>query len=355
MTRRSFPIRVRAELLEIPAYRQGNPAPEGAFKLSSNENPYPPLPSVLRAVAEAKSFNRYPDASRYQVKALLAEKFGVAEENILLGAGSVALLTQFILTTARDGEVVYSWRSFEAYPIITLIAGGKAIEVPNNPDHSHNLEAMLAALTPKTRAVILCTPNNPTGTVISRADFESFMAQVPSDLLVLLDEAYYEFNTDSDAVDGSDYFGRWPNLVVLRTFSKAYGLAGLRIGYAIGDKDVLALAAMTAVPLSLTQQAAQAAEASLEQDAAAELRERVELLLTLREYFFAELQHIDPDALLDIPHSYSNFIWLPAQEQDGFGSSELEALFLEKNLVVRNLGSGVRITIAEEDSVGILL
>src|SRR5690606_12976344 len=198
MTRRSVPVRVRPELLEIPAYRQGKAAPEGAFKLSSNENPYPPLPSVLAALAEAEEINRYPDANKFRVRGMLAEQLGVSEEQILIGAGSVSLLTQLLLLTARDAEVVYAWRSFEAYPIITLIAGGTSVQVPNLPDHRHDLSGILTAVTEQTRAIILCTPNNPTGTSIGRTEFEEFMAQVPKDILVILDEAYYEFNRDPD-------------------------------------------------------------------------------------------------------------------------------------------------------------
>ena len=154
-----------------------------------------------------------------------------------LGNGSVSLLAQLISAAAGAGdEVVYSWRSFEAYPGLVTVAGATSVQVPNRPDGGHDLDAMADAITDRTRVVIVCTPNNPTGPIVTANEFAAFMARVPSSLLVLLDEAYYEFVTDDSVVDGIPLLSRYPNLVVLRTFSKAYGLAGLRVGYAVGPE-----------------------------------------------------------------------------------------------------------------------
>ena len=207
-----------------------------------------------KAVAEsAHEIHRYPDATALAVRERIAEKFGVTSDEVIVGAGSVSLIAQFITAAAAPGdEVVYSWRSFEAYPGLVTVAGATSVRVPNRPDHSHDLEAMAAAVTDRTRVVIVCSPNNPTGTVVTADEFERFMAAVPGDLLVLLDEAYIEFVRDEASVDGRTLIGRYPNLVLLRTFSKAYGLAGLRVGYAIGPVAILDAARSTAIPLSVT-------------------------------------------------------------------------------------------------------
>ena len=213
-------VRLRPEIAALPPYRQGRPAPADGFKLSSNENPFDPLPSVVEAVsASAKHVNRYPDASALPLREALAARFGVSADEVLVGAGSVSLLAQFIAAAAGPGdEVVYSWRSFEAYPGLVAVAGATSVTVPNRPDHRHDLEAMAAAITDRTRVAIVCSPNNPTGTIVTAAEFDAFMAAVPDDLLVLLDEAYIEFVRDEPAVDGRSLIGRYPNLVVLRTF-----------------------------------------------------------------------------------------------------------------------------------------
>ncbi len=270
------PVRIRPEIAALPPYKQGTQAGPGAFKLSSNENPFDPLPGVLDAVRDAASFNRYPDAAATRLRERLAARFDVTTESVHVGAGSVSILAQLILAAAGPGdEVLYAWRSFEAYPGLVLIAGATPVQVPLLPDATHDLVAMAAAVTERTRVVIVCSPNNPTGTIVTQAAFDEFVAAVPSDVLVILDEAYIEFVTDPDAVDGRRVLaaGAHPNVVVLRTFSKAFGLAGLRVGYAIGHPRILDAARTTAIPLAVTAQAETAAIASL--DAEAALLERV--------------------------------------------------------------------------------
>lgn len=347
-------VRLRPEIAALPPYRQGRPAPADGFKLSSNENPFAPLPSVVDVVAaSAHDINRYPDATALALREKLAERFGVTADEVLVGAGSVALLAQFILAAASPGdEVVYSWRSFEAYPGLVTVAGATSVMVPNRADHGHDLDAMAEAITDRTRVVIVCSPNNPTGVVVTAAEFEAFMAKVPADRLVLLDEAYAEFvrgdGSPDDAVDGATLIGRYPNLVLLRTFSKAYGLAGLRVGYAIGPIELLDAARATAIPLGVTAAAASAAIASLEPVAEAELLERVGAIADRRDRVLA--------ALLaqgwPVPAARSNFVWLPAGEAT---TAVAERLF-DAGIVTRAFApDGIRISIGEEESVDILL
>ncbi len=323
-------------------YRQGKPAPADAFKLSSNENPFDPIPAVLDAIASS-SVNRYPDAAAVALCERLAERFGVSRGEVHVGSGSVSILAQFIQAAAGPGdEVLYSWRSFEAYPGLVTVAGATSVMVPNLPDHRHDLVAMAAAVTDRTRVAIVCTPNNPTGTIVTADEFEQFMAAVPSDLLVLLDEAYVEFVTDPNAVNGRDLLGRYPNLVILRTFSKAYGLAGLRVGYAVGPERILDAARSTAIPLSVTEPAQRAAIAALDHEA--EILERVATITQRREEIFAGLTAQGSP----VPHSESNFFWFPT----GVNTAAANDIFLTHGVVARALGAdGVRVSVGEAESV----
>ncbi|MBD8729208.1 histidinol-phosphate transaminase [Frigoribacterium sp. CFBP 13707] len=340
-------MRLRPEIAALPPYRQGKQAAADAFKLSSNENPFEPLPGVVEALRGAVAVNRYPDASASALRAALAEKWGVTTDEVHVGAGSVSLLNQFVLAAAAPGdEVVYAWRSFEAYPGIVTVSGATSVPVPLRTDGSHDLDAMAAAVTDRTRLVIVCSPNNPTGTTVSTHDFETFMAAVPNDLLVVLDEAYAEFVTADDAVRGGSLTERHPNLVVLRTFSKAYGLAALRVGYAIGASSVLDAARATAIPLSVTEQGQAAALASLELEG--ELLERVARLATLRDQV--------RQALLDqgwsVPDAQGNFVWLAT----GDDTARAAEVFERHGIVVRAFApEGLRITIGEPASVDGLL
>jgi histidinol-phosphate aminotransferase len=341
-------VRLRPEIVAVPAYKQGRPAPADGFKLSSNENPYPPLPSVVEAVtATLSGLNRYPDASGGDLRARLAERHGVAVERVHLGSGSVALLAQLIAAAAGAGdEVVYSWRSFEAYPGLVTVAGATSVQVPNRPDGSHDLVAMADAITERTRVVIVCTPNNPTGTIVTADDFHSFMSRVPRDLLVLLDEAYYEFVTDERSVDGIPLLDRYPNLVVLRTFSKAYGLAALRIGYAVGPAAVLDAARSAAIPLSVTDTARVAALAAIE--AEDELMERVARIAVRRD----KLREALLEQGWNVPEAQGNFVWLATGEQTAAANDA----FFDAGLTVRAFPpEGIRVSVGEAECVDELL
>ena len=336
-------VRLRPEIAKLAAYAQGRVPSADGFKLSSNENPFDPLPGVLDALARAATLNRYPDGAALALRNRIADRFGVGTAEVHLGAGSVALLSQFINAAAGPGdEVVYSWRSFEAYPGLVTVSGASSVTVPLLPDARHDLDGMLAAITDRTRVVIVCTPNNPTGPVVSSEEFEHFMASVPPDRLVLLDEAYVEFVDDPDHVDGRTLVGRYPNLVVLRTFSKAYGLAGLRIGYAVGPERLLNAARSTAIPMSVTDTAQAAALASLDRED--ELLARVAAI--------AERRTRLRDGLLsqgwNVPEAQGNFVWLATGEQTAFCVDR----FFEAGVAVRGFApDGIRVSVGEEESV----
>ena len=339
-----LPVRIRPEIAALPAYKQGKQAGADAFKLSSNENPFDPLPGVVQAVQAAHGFNRYPDATAARLRARLAERFDVADDHIHVAAGSVSILFKLAQATSGPGdEILFSWRSFEAYPSLAVVAGSTAVTVPNDPAGGHDLDAMADAVTDRTRMIIVCTPNNPTGPIVTQAAFDAFLARVPRDVLIVLDEAYAEFVTDSDAVDGARVLAaRHPHVVVLRTFSKAYGLAGLRVGYAVGDPRVLAAARSTGIPLSVTAAAEEAALASL--DAEDELRARVAELAERRDALAARLR----DVGWDVPVAQGNFVWLPAGDR----ALEVAAAFDAAGLIVRPFaGDGVRISIGEAESL----
>ncbi len=339
-------VRLRPDIVALVAYRQGKPAADDAFKLSSNENPFDPIPEVLAAIS-ASSVNRYPDAAGLELRTRIGERFGVGVGQVHLGAGSVSILSQLIQAAASVGdEVLYSWRSFEAYPGLVAVAGATSVQVANTADGRHDLSAMAAAVTDRTRVVIVCSPNNPTGSMVTADEFGSFMAAVPSDILVVLDEAYAEFVTDDSAVDGQRLTGRYPNLVVLRTFSKAYGLAGLRIGYAVGPESVLDAARSTSIPLSVTEQAQRAALVSFDHEEV--LLERVSRLAVLRDQVWQALT----DQGWSVPKPHGNFVWL----QTGPVTERAAEIFAEHGIVARALGSdGLRVSIGEAQSVDKLL
>lgn len=338
-------VRLRPDIEVLQPYRQGKPAAADAFKLSSNENPFEPLPAVLEAISAA-SINRYPDGTATALRVRLAERYGVTEHQIQVGAGSVAVLAQLISAASGPGdEVLYSWRSFEAYPGLVTVAGATSVTVPNSADHRHDLPAMARAVTERTRVVIVCTPNNPTSTIVTLAEFEAFMAAVPPTVLVILDEAYIEFVTDPDAVRGISLLPRYPNLVVLRTFSKAYGLAGLRIGYAVGPEYVMDAARAAAIPLSVIEPAQLAALASLDHEE--QLLERVHRIAILRDEVWRSLT----DQGWQVPRPNGNFVWLTT----GAATAEAHDIFASHGIITRALGDGLRVTIGEAGSVDKLL
>ncbi len=338
---------LRPEIVALAAYRQGKPAADDAFKLSSNENPFEPIPEVVEAILAASTVNRYPDAAALELRERIARRFTTGTANVHLGAGSVALLAQLIQAAAGPGdEVLYAWRSFEAYPGLVAVSGATSVLVPIDGDGRHDLDVMADAITERTRVAIVCTPNNPTGTIVTAAEFAAFMDRVPPTVLVLLDEAYHEFVTDPEAVNGETVVDRYPNLVVLRTFSKAYGLAGLRIGYAVGPAYVLDAARSTAIPLSVTDTAQRAALVSLDHEGL--LLERVARIAERRD----EVRRALVAQGWPVPLSQGNFVWLATAER----TERATEVFERHGVVVRPLfPDGIRVSIGEAESVEKLL
>jgi len=344
-------IRLRSDLGQLPAYKPGRPpaAADGGptFKLSSNENPYPPLPSVLAAIeAAASSVNRYPDLTSGELTSRLAQRFGVDAERIAIGTGSVALAQYAVQAVAGPGdEVVFAWRSFEAYPILTRIAGATAVQVPLAGE-AHDLDAMAAAISPRTRAVFMCSPNNPTGVAIGTQALRGFLDRIPTDTLVVLDEAYREFVTDTDVPDGLRVAADYPNVAVLRTFSKAYGLAGLRVGFLVGPPELAGAVRSVAIPFGVSAPAQAAAIASL--GAEEELLQRVTALVEERERMTAGLLA----AGFTVPTTQANFVWLRLGEATAAFAAACEA----QGVSVRAFaGEGVRITAAEPEATDRIL
>ncbi|CAM3685303.1 histidinol-phosphate transaminase [Kibdelosporangium persicum] len=338
-------VRARADLATLPSYVPGRSIP-GAIKLASNEVSGGPLPSVAKAIADAAmQAHRYPDMGAGELTARLAAKLGLPETQIAVGCGSVSLCQQLIQATCTAAdEVVFGWRSFEAYPIVTQVVGAKQVRVPLTDDHALDLDAMIAAITPRTRLMFVCTPNNPTGTLVRKAELDRFLDAVPSNVLVVLDEAYFEFVTDPDATDGIDYLRERDNIAVLRTFSKAYGLAGLRVGYCAASEEITAGVRKVYVPFSVNHLAQAAAIASL--DAEDELFQRVHEIKGERVRVRDELIA----AGYEVPETQANFVWLPLGER----TAEFNDHCLEHKVVVRAfVGDGARVTIStpEENDV----
>ncbi|HEU4425793.1 MAG TPA: histidinol-phosphate transaminase [Pilimelia sp.] len=344
----------RADLDTLPSYVPGrNPAdlarelgmPE-AIKLASNEVPYGPLPGVPEALAEAAAVaHRYPDMGVVALRETLAERYGVSPDRIATGCGSVALCEHLARATCLPGdEILYSWRSFEAYPIIVATTGASSVRVPNTAGHGHHLAAMAAAITEQTRMILVCNPNNPTGTAVRRAELDRFLDAVPHDVLVVIDEAYREFVTDPEVPDALATYGDRPNVAVLRTFSKAWGLAGLRVGFMVASPDVAAAVRKVVTPFSTSVAAQAAALAALRQGD--EVRRRCALVITERDRLTVALRDLVPD----VPDSQSNFVWLPLGDR----SAAFGAACEKHGVIVRPFpGEGVRVTVgtpAENDA-----
>lgn len=330
-------VRLRPELADLPAYTPGRTVP-GAIKIASNETVHPPLPSVRAAISEAVgNINRYPDNGYVELRERLAKHVNVAPENISVGCGSVSLCQQLIQITSTVGdEVLFGWRSFEIYPLQVRTAGATPVAVPLT-DHTHDLDAMLAAITDRTRLIFVCNPNNPTGTVVAPDALARFVAAVPPHIVIALDEAYVEYIREPMLPDSLGLVRAHPNLVVLRTFSKAYGLAGLRVGYAVGDPDLITALGKVYVPFTATSVSQAAAIASL--DAADELLARTDAVVAERSRVTAELRA----AGYTVPDSQANFVWLPLPGR----AQEFAEASADNRIIVRPYGDdGVRVTVA---------
>ncbi|GAB3566296.1 histidinol-phosphate transaminase [Spelaeicoccus albus] len=338
-------VRIRADLEGIPGYVPGRTIP-GAIKLASNESGVGPLPSVAKALESAgELINRYPDNNATSLTGKLAAKFGVDPRNVVVGCGSVMLCQELIQAVCTaEQRVAFGWRSFEAYPLLARTIGAEPVMVPNTASHALDLRSLAEAINADAESVglvFVCTPNNPTGTTLGADEIEEFVAAVPSHVTVVLDEAYREF-----AVDGSPDGTRFltdahgnprDNVVVLRTFSKAYGLAGLRVGYAIGHPRLLDAVRAVHVPFTVNSLALAAAEASL--DAEAELAERVADVVAERGRVIDELRA----AGIEVVDSQANFVWLPL----GDDTPRFDEFMTERKVIVRAFAAdGARVTIS---------
>ncbi|MDT5356425.1 MAG: histidinol-phosphate aminotransferase [Mycobacterium sp.] len=344
--------RLRPELAELPAYVEGKTI-AGAIKLASNETVHGPLPSVRTAIDRAVStVNRYPDNHNGELKSRLAQHLnaeagaGFAPEHIAVGCGSVNLCQRLVQATASVGdEVLYGWRSFEMYPLQVRVAGATPVQVPLR-DETFDLDAMLAAITDRTRLIFLCNPNNPTSTVVDPQELGRFVDGVPPRILVAIDEAYVEYIRNGLLPDSLGLVRSYSNVVVLRTFSKAYGLAGLRVGYAVGDPQVITALNKVSVPFTTTNVSQAAAIASL--DAADELLARTDAVVAERTRVSDTLR----GAGFTVPQSQANFVWLPLGKRTlNFVEQAADA-----RIVVRPYGTdGVRVTIGAPEENNALL
>ncbi|WP_374023907.1 histidinol-phosphate transaminase [Mycobacterium sp. HNNTM2301] len=340
--------RLRPELAGLPVYVPGKNVP-GSIKLASNETVYGPLPSVHAAIERAVAVvNRYPDNASVDLKAALAMHLGsdVAPEHIAVGSGSVTLCQQLVQITAAAGdEVMIGWRSFECYLPIIQVSGAATVKVPLT-DHTHDLDAMLAAITDRTRLIFVCNPNNPTSTVVDPDDLVRFVEAVPPHILIAIDEAYVEYIRDGMLPNSLELALSRGNVVVLRTFSKAYGLAGLRVGYAVGHPELITALDKVVMPFAVTNVGQAAAIASLE--ASDELAARTDALVAERTRVSAALR----DAGFTLPPSQANFVWLPL----GARTEDFTEQAANARLVVRPFaGEGVRVTIGAVEENDALL
>ncbi len=344
--------RPRPAVEQLPAYRPGKGAAQAeaehgiadAIKLASNENPRPPVDAVQRAIAEAASVaNRYADHRATELRQTLGYWLGVGVEDVTVGCGSVGLLQQLALAYVDPGdEVVYPWRSFEVYPVYTQLAGGVAVTT-RLVDDTFDMDAVAAAITPRTKLVLLANPNNPTGTAVPIARIGELLADVDDRTLVVVDEAYREFLDPALGDPVHDLLPDHRNLVVLRTFSKAHGMASLRVGYAIADPEVVRSIDKTLFPFAVNGVAQAAAIAAI--GAIDQIRVAVAEIVDERDRVTGVLRA----AGWRVPTPQANFIWLPLGERTDSVYLDLE----KRGVVTRPFsGEGLRVTIgtpAEND------
>ncbi len=325
-----------SKVRRIPVYPAADGyASEGPLvKLASNETPYPPLPQVVEAAAKAMATaNRYPDPTNAALRARLSDRHGIPAGRIAVGNGSCDVLLAAGDALLEPGaELVYAWPSFSVYPHLAAASGARAIEVPLDADHKHDLEAMRQEITVATRLAIVCNPNNPTSTALPLDEIAAFVADVPRSVCVILDEAYVEFSLLQDPDDSVDLLAKHPNLVLLRTFSKVYGLCGLRVGYALCGSEEFRTAVDQVRQPFFCNAAAQAAalEALTHQD---EVTRRVERNLAERVGLEDGLRALG----IDPAESHANFVWFDLGE----GREEADVMqgLAQRGVIVRSGGA----------------
>jgi histidinol-phosphate aminotransferase len=344
--------RPRAAVAALPSYRPGKGAAQaeaehgitGAIKLASNETPWEPIPAVVEAItAAAAGANRYADHRATELRRALAEARGLQPEQVTVGCGSVGLLQQLLLAYGEDGaEILYPWRSFEVYPVYTRLVGAREVLVPLRDDTA-DVDALVAAITERTRLVLVANPNNPTGTAVPASELARLADALPDGALLVVDEAYHEFADPALGDPVEAFVGVRDDVVVLRTFSKAHGLAGLRVGYAMGDPSVIETIDKTLFPFAVNAAAQAAALAALAHED--EILERCAVIVAERGRVVDALR----SAGHAVPEPQANFVWLPLGERTDEVYLALERL----GVVTRPFsGEGIRVTIgstAEND------
>ena len=338
--------RPRAVVADLPSYRPGKGTKQAeaehgitdAIKLASNENPAPTLDPIVDAItAAARGVNRYADHRATAVREALALSLGVEPGHVTVGNGTVGLLQQLCLSYVDVGdEVVYPWRSFEVYPVYTQLAGGVSVKVPLAADLGFDIDAIVAAVTDRTKLIFLATPNNPIGMASTTAELRSLLERVPSGVIVCIDEAYREFLDPGFGDPVAELLPDFPNAIVTRTMSKAHGLAGVRVGYAVGHPDVIATIDKTLVPFAVNALAQAAALAALEHDD--RIKVAVDAILAERARVEVELAA----AGWTFPNHQGNFVWLATGER----TDEIALALEQRGVVIRPFsGEGIRITI----------
>ncbi|MFE3441510.1 pyridoxal phosphate-dependent aminotransferase [Nocardia sp. NPDC059180] len=282
-------------------------APSIRFDLSLSENPFPPLPSVREAIQqELSQANRYPEFLPARLPKVIAGQLGVRPDQVVVGAGATGVAMQIMHTLAGPGaEMVLGMPTFDGYPIMAGMTGVDVVGVPLDAAGDQDLRAMARAVSSRTRLVVLCRPHNPTGTLVSKRDLRWFLRAIPTRVPVILDEAYVEFLPAGDRMDTDTLLAHYPNLLILRTFSKAYGLAGLRIGYVFGNTDLISRIRRLQLPFGTPTFAVTAVSASY--TAEPELAVRVARITEERESLREALRRTG----IEPPYSYANFLYLP--------------------------------------------
>jgi histidinol-phosphate aminotransferase len=308
------------KLARLPSYQAGVPtgqapesvAAEGIAQLASNESPYPPHPQVVEAIARAASAaNRYPDPGATLLRSRIADRHETDPARVAVGNGSCELLLAAAEALCEPGaEILFAWPSFSIYPHLAALSGAREVKVPLAEGDVHDLEEMLEEVTAATQLLLVCNPNNPTGTYLDAERIAGFCESVPEHVTVILDEAYVDFQVHDDPDTTVDLLDRFPNLVLLRTFSKCHGLAGLRVGYALCSPAFRAAVDAVRQPFSVNAIAqAAAGEAVRHQD---DLIQRVERTIIERVFVEEELRSLG----LQTPDSQTNFSWVALGERD---------------------------------------
>ncbi|GAA4106028.1 histidinol-phosphate transaminase [Enteractinococcus coprophilus] len=346
MTQHTVAALFRRALDTVPTYQPGKqPAVVPGltpYKLSSNELHLPPLPEILETMADVPNPAGYPDPTASALIAGLSEYLDVPTGHITVGGGASEIISALARVTTETGtETVYPWPSFELYPQTAALNGGTLKPVALTAAHEHDLTAMADAITEQTRMVLLCSPNNPTGTSIKQDNFEAFMERVPSDVLVVIDEAYWEFCTDPDALDGLAAAKAYDNVVLVRTFSKAHGLAGFRVGYAVAQPHVITALRKAILTFSVAQLSQNVALASLHQVDVIQARARS--VAAARDEFVTALRSQG----WEVPDAHANFVWLPL----GDLAERFEDACIAQAIAVRKLTDGVRISIGAPEAM----